>query len=92
VQLELIEARVRQGNGQMVAVIGEPGVGKSRLLHEFFRTRRPGEALMLDTASVSYRKATSYLPIIGLLQSYFAIDDRDGGGHARQGRQRAAGA
>jgi DNA-binding winged helix-turn-helix (wHTH) protein len=92
VQLELIEARVRQGNGQMVAVIGEPGVGKSRLLHEFFRTRRPGEALMLDTASVSYRKATRYLPIIGLLQSYFAIDDRDGGGHARQGRQRAAGA
>jgi predicted ATPase/class 3 adenylate cyclase len=77
-QLERIEAKVRQGRGQVVAVIGEPGVGKSRLLHEFFRTQRQGEVRILDTASVSYRKATSYLPIIRLLQSYLGIDDRDG--------------
>src|SRR5262245_33046576 len=82
-QLARIEARVRQGNGQVVAVIGEPGVGKSRLLYEFFQTQRQGETLMLETASVSYRKTTSYLPIIALLQRYFGIDDRDGVGVVR---------
>ena len=76
-QLKRLETEVRRGNGQLVALIGEPGVGKSRLLYEFFRSKRQPEILTLETASVSYRKASSYLPVIGLLKRYFKIDDRD---------------
>src|SRR5262245_20200256 len=76
-QLQRLQAHAQQGNGQVVAVIGEPGVGKSRLLHEFFRNTRGTDVLTLETASVSYRKTTSYLPVISLLKRYFKIDDRD---------------
>ncbi len=76
-QIQGMQARVQQGNGQVVAVIGEPGIGKSRLLHEFFRNGRHPQFLALETASVSYRKTTSYGPVIDLLRTYFKINDRD---------------
>jgi class 3 adenylate cyclase/tetratricopeptide (TPR) repeat protein len=65
------------GHGQVVAVIGEPGVGKSRLFYEFARSRSPEPRLMVESGSVSYGKATAYLPIIDLLKAYFKIHDRD---------------
>src|SRR5215471_1631258 len=69
--------RASQDRGQVVAVVGEPGVGKSRLLWEFTHSHRLLGWLVLESASVSYGKATSYLPVIGLLRGYFEIDDRD---------------
>jgi predicted ATPase/class 3 adenylate cyclase len=69
--------RARAGRGQMVALVGEPGVGKSRLFWEFTHSRRTVESLILESGSVSYGKATAYLPIIDLLKAYFAIEDRD---------------
>jgi tetratricopeptide (TPR) repeat protein len=65
------------GHGQVVAVVGEPGVGKSRLCHEFTRSRRMEGWLVLTSGSVSYGRATPYLPIIDLLRSYFKIEERD---------------
>jgi len=65
------------GHGQVVAVVGEPGVGKSRLFWEFIRSHRTSGWLILESGSVSYGKATAYLPIIDLLKGYFKIQDRD---------------
>jgi tetratricopeptide (TPR) repeat protein len=65
------------GHGQVVAIVGEAGVGKSRLVHEFTRSHRVQGWLVLDAPSVSYGKATSYLPVIELLKGYFKIGDRD---------------
>src|SRR5439155_2236226 len=65
------------GHGQVAAVVGEAGVGKSRLLYEFTHSHRMQGWLVLESASVSYGKATSYLPVIDLLKGYFKIQDRD---------------
>ena len=65
------------GQGQIVALVGEPGVGKSRLFYEFSRHGAREPRLMLESGSVSYGKATAYLPVIDLLKAYFKIHDRD---------------
>jgi len=65
------------GRGQIVAVVGEPGVGKSRLFYEFMHSHRTQGWLVLESSSVSYGKATPYLPLIDLLKGYFKISDRD---------------
>jgi class 3 adenylate cyclase/tetratricopeptide (TPR) repeat protein len=64
------------GQGQLVAAVGEPGVGKSRLFHEFTHSHRVQDWLILQSGSVSYGKATSYLPVVDLLKAYFKVDDR----------------
>jgi class 3 adenylate cyclase len=71
--LELAQA----GHGQVVAVVGEPGVGKSRLYWEFTHSHRAHGWLLLQSGSVSYGKATAYLPVIDLLKAYFHIEGRD---------------
>jgi class 3 adenylate cyclase/tetratricopeptide (TPR) repeat protein len=80
--------RVAAGHGQIVAVVGEAGVGKSRLVWEFTRSHRTRDWLILESGSVSYGKATPYLPVAELLKSYFRIQDRDG---QREIRERVAG-
>jgi len=67
----------RGGRGQVVAVVGEPGVGKSRLFWEFAHSHRTDGCLVIEAASVSYGKATTYLPVIELLRGYFQIEPRD---------------
>ena len=69
--------RAGTGRGQVVALVGEPGVGKSRLFWEFTHSRRTVDWLILESGSVSYGKATPYLPLIDLLKAYFKITDRD---------------
>src|SRR5262249_60007478 len=65
------------GHGQVVAMVGEAGVGKSRLVYEFTHSHRVQGWLVLEAPSVSYGRATSYLPVIDLLKGYFRIGDRD---------------
>ncbi len=65
------------GRGQVVAVVGEPGVGKSRLFHEFIHSHRTQGWLVLEASSVSYGKATAYMPLVALLKAYFKIAERD---------------
>jgi class 3 adenylate cyclase/tetratricopeptide (TPR) repeat protein len=69
--------RAGAGQGQVVAVIGEPGVGKSRLFWEFTQSHRIQGWLILESRSVSYGKATAYLPVIDLLKTYVGIETRD---------------
>ena len=75
--LHHVLARAGVGHGQVVAVIGEPGVGKTRLVHEFTAASRAHGLLLLESSSASYGKATPYLPVIDLLKAYFQIEDRD---------------
>jgi class 3 adenylate cyclase/tetratricopeptide (TPR) repeat protein len=63
------------GHGQVIALMGEPGVGKTRLVYEFTRSARSQEWLILETRAVSYLAATPYLPVIDLLKSYFQVED-----------------
>jgi class 3 adenylate cyclase/tetratricopeptide (TPR) repeat protein len=72
------------GHGQIVAVVGEPGVGKSRLFYEFTRSHRTQGWLILESGSASYGKATPYLPVIDLIKSYCQIDARDDGRKVRE--------
>src|SRR5437899_7690733 len=60
-------ARAEAGQGQVVALIGEPGVGKSRLVYEFLHSHHTQGWLILESSSVSYGKATAYLPVCDLL-------------------------
>jgi class 3 adenylate cyclase/pimeloyl-ACP methyl ester carboxylesterase len=76
--------RARQGHGQVVAVVGEPGVGKSRLVHEFVHSQRTQGWLALEASSVSYGKTTPYLPVIEFLRGYFQIEASDGPERARE--------
>jgi class 3 adenylate cyclase/tetratricopeptide (TPR) repeat protein len=76
------------GHGQIVAVIGEPGVGKSRLFWEFTHSHRTQGWLLVDSTSVSYGKATSFLPIVDLLRGYFQIAAGD---EARRIREKVTG-
>jgi class 3 adenylate cyclase/tetratricopeptide (TPR) repeat protein/ABC-type cobalamin/Fe3+-siderophores transport system ATPase subunit len=83
-QLARVQIRAQQRHGQVVAIIGEAGLGKSRLLHEFLRSRGTSSWLVLETASLSYRKATSYQPLIRLLKTYFKIEVSDDVGEMRK--------
>ena len=76
------------GHGQIVAVVGEPGVGKSRLFWEFTHSHRTQNWLILESGSASYGKATPYLPVIDLIKSYFQIETRD---DARKIREKVSG-
>jgi class 3 adenylate cyclase/tetratricopeptide (TPR) repeat protein len=76
-QLRSALDRASLGHGQVVAVVGEPGVGKSRLFWELTHSHRVHGWLILQSASVSYGKATAYLPVIELLRGYFEIESRD---------------
>src|SRR3989441_28619 len=76
-QLRRAQQLAGTGHGQVAAIVGEAGVGKSRLVYEFTHSHRLQGWLVLESASVSYGKATSYLPVIDLLKGYFKIQDRD---------------
>ena len=70
-------AQAGAGQGQVVALLGEPGVGKSRLVYEFLHAHHTQGWLILESSSVSYGKATAYLPVGDLLKAYCHIEDRD---------------
>ena len=76
--------RANAGHGQIVALVGEAGVGKSRIFLEFTRSLGAQGWLILEGGSVSYDKATSYFPLIDLLSRYFQIQDRDTEQQARE--------
>ena len=81
-QMRRALAQAQAGHGQIVGVMGEPGLGKSRLFYEFVGAycntplQRHG-CLVLQAYSVSHGKASPYLPVIELLKSYFRIEPHD---------------
>ena len=64
------------GHGQLQAIVGDPGVGKSRLAWELAGGLRDAGWLVLETAAMSYGRTTAFRPLTDLFRSYFGIDDR----------------
>jgi class 3 adenylate cyclase/tetratricopeptide (TPR) repeat protein len=64
-------------HGQVVALVGEAGVGKSRLVYEFVHSHHMSGWLVLESTSVSYGRATPYFPVLDLLKRYTHVEDRD---------------
>ena len=87
-QLRKALERAAAGRGQVVGVVGEPGVGKSRLFHEIITAMPQPAWRVLESRSVSYGKSTPYLPVADLLKGYFQIEGRD---TARQIRDKVTG-
>src|SRR6516162_1973593 len=64
------------GHGQLVAIVAEAGAGKSRLVYEF-KALLPSGCKLLEAYSVSYGKASAWLPVLELLRDYFGIETAD---------------
>jgi class 3 adenylate cyclase/tetratricopeptide (TPR) repeat protein len=77
-QLHRALERSAEGHGQVVAVVGEPGVGKSRLFYELAHSDQVVHRWRLfETGGLSYGAAMTYLPVIDLLKAYFKVQDQD---------------
>ena len=61
------------GRGQILAIVGEAGMGKSRLVREFIEHHLPSQWKVLEAPSISYGKATAFFPVIELLRTYFRV-------------------
>jgi class 3 adenylate cyclase len=86
-QIERALELAKNGRGQIVAAVGEPGVGKSRLFYEFQASHHP-DCLVLEELAVVHGMASPYLPLIDLLKHYFEIAQDD---DERRRREKIAG-
>jgi DNA-binding NtrC family response regulator/tetratricopeptide (TPR) repeat protein len=75
--LRALLGQVEEGRGQVVGMVGEPGVGKSRVCYEFTRAHVIHGWRLLEASAVSYGETSPYLPVIDLLKAYFQLDARD---------------
>jgi class 3 adenylate cyclase/DNA-binding CsgD family transcriptional regulator len=66
--------RARQGQGQAVSIVGDMGLGKSRLLYEFRQSLAGVNHTFLEGRCSPYGTAVAYLPIIDLLQQHFRLE------------------
>jgi DNA-binding winged helix-turn-helix (wHTH) protein/predicted ATPase len=83
-ELDLLRQALRQaeaGRGNVICIVGEPGIGKSRLLDEF-RAQEGGapSAFHAETSCLAHQTSTPYFPIMGLLRQLCGILDSDGAG------------
>lgn len=67
----------RKGHGQVVGIVGEAGVGKSRLLRQMIETLPREECLCLEGECLHYGETVVYLPILNILRAYFGLEDGD---------------
>ena len=70
-------SQVQGGRGQVVGIVGEPGVGKSRLLYEFRQCVASERVLCLEGDCSSYGATIPYYPFLDLVKTYLQLDDRD---------------
>ena len=92
-QMQQALAHAKEGHGQIVGVMGEPGLGKSRLFHDRRGVLQYAPTLAsclpgVEAYSVSHGKASPYLPVIELLKSYFDLKAED---DERKRREKVAG-
>jgi class 3 adenylate cyclase len=90
-ELRILENALEQafaGQGQVIGIVGEPGVGKSRLCHEFAERRRAKGIPIYHLAGQAHAKSVPLLPVLQLLRAFFEIGERDSD---RTARERIAG-
>jgi class 3 adenylate cyclase/tetratricopeptide (TPR) repeat protein len=81
--LERALERTGTGRGQVLALVGEPGIGKSRLVREFTRSYRTRGWGLAETRCLTYGTGTAYQPVIHLLRAYFQIVEGDDAAQVR---------
>jgi transcriptional regulator of acetoin/glycerol metabolism len=69
--------RVEEGRGQVVGILSEPGVGKSRLLHEFRQSLEPGRVRYFEGSCLSYGSTIPYLPIVDIVRRSLGVLETD---------------
>jgi DNA-binding SARP family transcriptional activator/predicted ATPase len=77
VRLGALLERAASGSGQVAAIVGEPGIGKSRLVHEFINSAPAADWMVLETGATSHDTTATYLPIANLFRMWFKIGERD---------------
>src|SRR5262245_12389618 len=75
--LQSLLDRAMLGNGQIVTLVGPPGIGKSRLLHEFEQFARREGAISRVGRCASYGTHVPYFPAIGIIQTVCGIEETD---------------
>jgi class 3 adenylate cyclase/tetratricopeptide (TPR) repeat protein len=70
--------RSSSGGGQIVSIISEAGVGKSRLLYEFRKAIANEDVTFLEGKCLSYSRSVAYHPVIDVLKSHFETQEEDG--------------
>src|SRR5262249_35711696 len=79
-ELEVLAETLDQagrGRGQVVAIVGEPGMGQSRLVHAFIVSALTSNWTVLETGTTSHGTSATYLPVANLLRAWFEISERD---------------
>jgi len=82
--LESALSHALEGRGQAVGVVGEAGVGKSRLCFEFAQRRRAQGIVVREAHGMAHAKAIPFLPVLELLRGMFGIADQDSDQTARE--------
>jgi len=82
--LEAALARAREGNGQVVGIVADAGVGKSRLCYEFLERCRARGLMTYETTGVAHGTAIPFLPILRLFRAFFGVSEQDSAVTARE--------
>jgi adenylate cyclase len=82
--LENAFARAVAGEAQVIGIVGEPGLGKSRLCHEFAQAARSRGVPVYYTAGQAHTSSVPLVPVMRLMRTYFGIDEADSEERARE--------
>ena len=82
--LEAALGRAVAGQGQVVALVGEAGVGKSRLCYEFAQRCRARGLAVYEAHAVAHGTMIPFLPVLEMLRAYFGVTEHDTGDNARR--------
>ena len=74
----------RTGRGQVVSIMSEAGVGKSRLIYEFRKEISNEDVTFLEGHCLSYSRAVAYQPVVEILKANFNINEKDGDSEIRE--------
>jgi class 3 adenylate cyclase/tetratricopeptide (TPR) repeat protein len=86
--LERALERAEAGDGSVVGIVADPGVGKSRLCHELAEHCRGRGIEVYESQAQAHGQAVPFMPVLQMLRAYFGIEDRD---NERTARERIAG-
>jgi class 3 adenylate cyclase/tetratricopeptide (TPR) repeat protein len=79
-EVDILEHGLEQsaaGSPQVIGIVGEAGVGKSRLCHEFVERKRAAGMPVYHVAGLAHTKSVPLLPVLQLMRSYFDITEQD---------------
>lgn len=86
-EMEVLEEaleRAKEGRGEVIGVVADPGVGKSRLCHEFAERCRAQGIEVYEAQAQAHGEAIPFLPVLQMLRGYFGIEDQDSERNARE--------